>query len=161
MSIFWRWSFSTLQKKDGAFLGLVDVLSKGVHSSLILFVLAMPLWAIKIWSHTGIIETRLTVVWTRSGMEPWVLCLFKEIVFLWVLSNFLFQVGPPFCERRWNHLYTRKSPLRKQRQLITVCLRVLVFISVSESKPNGLASMSWCGGTEAIKYMKCNLLLGT
>lgn len=41
--------------KDGAFLGLVDVFVKGVYCSPILFVLAAPLRAIKIWEPTGII----------------------------------------------------------------------------------------------------------
>ena len=61
---FRRWPLSTLRKnirvsKDGAFLGLVDVFSKGVYSFPILFVLATQLWAIKIWDHTGIIGIQI------------------------------------------------------------------------------------------------------
>ena len=49
----------TRVSKNGAFSGLVDVFTKGVDSSPILFVLATQLWAIKIWEHTGIIGIQM------------------------------------------------------------------------------------------------------
>lgn len=44
---------------------MVDVFTKGVCSSPILFVLATELWAIKIWEHTGIIGIQMNCGMTQ------------------------------------------------------------------------------------------------
>lgn len=90
---------------DGAFLGLVDVFIKGVHSSLILFVLATQLWAIKIREHTGIIGIQM-----NCGMnEFWngargVILVLRNHVHLGAKQLSVLQGWATVCKRKKNSL---------------------------------------------------------
>lgn len=90
---------NTRVSKDGAFSGLVDVFTKGVDSSPILFVLATQLWAIKIWEHTGIIGIQMNCGMTEFWNGAAGVMLVLRILMHLGAKQLSSKVEPPFARR--------------------------------------------------------------